>query len=79
MRLFQVESFIEHVFLEKHLEEWCPQSGPVREFMEVVCTTLSKNAFMTAAHKKDYIVWFRNYFEQPEQKDILRASGALEG
>ena len=73
-----MDSFIEHVFLEQHLESWCPETGPVREFMELVCTTLSKNAFMTADKKKEYILWFKNYFAQPEQKDILKVSGVIE-
>ena len=72
-----MESFIDHVFLEQHLASWCPESGPVREFMEVVCTALSKNAFMTAKRKEYYIKWFKNYFEQTHQKDILKITGAI--
>ena len=45
--------------------------------MEVVCTTLSKNAFMTAHKKEEYIFWFRDYFSQTDQRDILIASGAI--
>ena len=45
--------------------------------MEVVCTTLSKNAFMTAHKKEEYIMWFRDYFSQTDQRDILIASGAI--
>jgi len=75
----QMDSFIEHVFLERHVESWCPQSGPLRDFMEAVCTTLSKNAFMTVQKKLEYIDWFRDYFDQPHQKEILEISGALDG
>jgi len=75
----QMDSFIEHVFLERHVESWCPQSGPLRDFMEAVCTTLSKNAFMTVEKKVEYIDWFRDYFDQPHQKEILEISGALDG
>jgi len=75
----QMDSFIEHVFLERHVESWCPQSGPLRDFMEAVCTTLSKNAFMTVEKKLEYIDWFRDYFDQPHQKEILEISGALDG
>ena len=73
-----MESFVDHVFLERHLEPWCPPAGPLRDFMEVVCVTLSKNAFMTGAKKKDYIDWFRDYFNKPEPKEILKISGAIE-
>ncbi len=73
-----MDSFVDHVFLERHIESWCPADGPLRHFMEVVCTTLSKNAFMTVSKKLDYITWFKDYFEQPEQQEILRISGAIE-
>ncbi|XP_016992308.1 28S ribosomal protein S31, mitochondrial [Drosophila rhopaloa] len=62
--------FSEHIFLEQHLEEWCPNKGPVRHFMELVCVGLSKNPYVTAQEKKDHILWFRDYFEA--KKDILR-------
>lgn len=61
--------FSEHVLLEMFLEDWCPTSGPVRHFMELVCVGLSKNHFLTAKEKKDHIFWYRDYFE--EKKDLL--------
>ncbi|XP_058117286.1 small ribosomal subunit protein mS31 [Anopheles ziemanni] len=62
--------FTEHVFLEEHLESWCPRKGPIRHFMELVCVGLSKNHYITAQEKRDHIFWFRDYFEQ--KKDILK-------
>uniref|UniRef100_A0AAG5DTQ3 Small ribosomal subunit protein mS31 n=1 Tax=Anopheles atroparvus TaxID=41427 RepID=A0AAG5DTQ3_ANOAO len=62
--------FTEHVFLEEHLEPWCPRKGPIRHFMELVCVGLSKNHFITAQEKRDHIFWFREYFEQ--KKDVLK-------
>ena len=35
------DPFYNHVFLEHHLEPWCPRSGPIRQFMETVCLGLS--------------------------------------
>ncbi|KAH8300477.1 hypothetical protein KR018_008483, partial [Drosophila ironensis] len=61
--------FSEHIFLEQHLEEWCPNRGPIRHFMELVCVGLSKNPYITAQEKKEHILWFRDYFES--KKDIL--------
>lgn len=61
--------FSEHVLLENHLDGWCPQSGPVRHFMELVCVGLSKNHWYTAKEKKEHIFWYRDYFE--EKKDLL--------
>ncbi|XP_053687971.1 28S ribosomal protein S31, mitochondrial [Sabethes cyaneus] len=63
-------SFTDHIFLEEHLESWCPTRGPVRHFMELVCVGLSKNYFITAQEKKEHILWFRDYFEQ--KKDLLQ-------
>lgn len=73
-----MESFVDHVFLERHLEPWCPAQGPLRDFMDVVCVCLSKNPYMSGSKKVDYIHWFRDYFTAEEQQDILRIAGALE-
>ncbi|XP_017053386.1 28S ribosomal protein S31, mitochondrial [Drosophila ficusphila] len=62
--------FSEHIFLEQHLEDWCPSKGPIRHFMELVCVGLSKNPYVTAQEKKDHILWFRDYFQA--KKDILK-------
>jgi len=67
--------FTEHVFLEHHLEPWCPKKGPVRHFMELVCVGLSKNPYITVQMKLEHINWFRNYFE--EKKQILQDTGAI--
>lgn len=72
----QMEPFHEHVFLERHLEPWCPGRGPLRHFMELVCVALSKNPHITAGKKVETILWYRDYFEKPEHNDILRVSGA---
>lgn len=63
-------SFTEHIFLDEHLEPWCPKRGPIRHFMELVCVGLSKNYFITAQEKKEHILWFRDYFE--DKKDLLK-------
>ncbi|KAL1376204.1 hypothetical protein pipiens_017033 [Culex pipiens pipiens] len=58
------------IFLEDHLEPWCPKRGPIRHFMELVCVGLSKNYFISAHEKREHILWFRDYFEQ--KKDLLK-------
>lgn len=68
-------SFTEHIFLEKHLEPWCPTKGPIRHFMELVCVGLSKNPYLTVQAKKDHIEWFKNYFSS--KLDILSEVGAI--
>ncbi|XP_066250042.1 small ribosomal subunit protein mS31 [Euwallacea similis] len=67
--------FTEHVFLEEHLEPWCPPRGPIRHFMELVCVGLSKNSHLTIQAKKEHIEWFRNYFK--DKKELLQEVGAL--
>uniref|UniRef100_A0A182SMT9 Small ribosomal subunit protein mS31 n=1 Tax=Anopheles maculatus TaxID=74869 RepID=A0A182SMT9_9DIPT len=71
-------AFTEHVFLEEHLEPWCPSKGPIRHFMELVCVGLSKNHYITAQEKRDHIFWFRDYFEQKKEilKDIIVAESS---
>ncbi|XP_063883879.1 small ribosomal subunit protein mS31-like isoform X1 [Scylla paramamosain] len=59
--------FHEHVFLERHLEGWCPKRGPIRHFMELVCTGLSKNPHLTVERKQAHIEWYKNYFNQKEK------------
>ncbi|XP_061709365.1 small ribosomal subunit protein mS31 [Cydia pomonella] len=66
--------FSEHIFLDAHLEGWCPPKGPIRHFMELVCVGLSKNPFYTAQEKKDHIMWYKEYFES--KKDLLIDVGA---
>lgn len=61
--------FTEHIFLDRHLEGWCPPRGPVRHFMELVCVGLSKNPYYTVQQKIDHIDWFREYFA--EKKELL--------
>lgn len=73
-----VEPFHHHVFLEPHLDPWCPKKGPLRHFMELVCVGLSKNSHISAQRKVDHIIWYKNYFMKPEHKEILQVSGAFD-
>lgn len=62
--------FTEHIFLENHLEGWCPSRGPIRHFMELVCVGLSKNPYYSVQQKIDHINWYREYFDQ--KKELLQ-------
>ncbi len=75
---FQLEPFHEHVFLERHLDGWCPPRGPVRNFMELVCIGLQRNPYITVEKKREHLEWFRSYFLDPDRHDILKLSGAIE-
>lgn len=68
--------FSEHVFMERHLKGWCPKHGPVRQFMELVCIGLSKNAFMTVDEKVQHIMWYKDYFG--DKRELLQELGALD-
>lgn len=59
--------FHEHVFLQRHLEDGFPQHGPIRHFMELVVTGLSKNHHLTVSQKLEHIAWFRDYFLQKQE------------
>ncbi|NXP78510.1 RT31 protein, partial [Ramphastos sulfuratus] len=61
--------FHEHIFLEKHLENF-PKKGPIRHFMELVICGLSKNPYLSVKQKIEHIEWFQNYFE--EKKEFLQ-------
>ncbi|KAF1477908.1 28S ribosomal protein S31, mitochondrial, partial [Eudyptula minor novaehollandiae] len=61
--------FHEHIFLEKHLEDF-PKQGPIRHFMELVICGLSKNPYLSVKQKIEHIEWFQKYFE--EKKELLR-------
>ncbi|XP_023015411.2 small ribosomal subunit protein mS31 [Leptinotarsa decemlineata] len=67
--------FAKHIFLEEHLEPWCPSRGPIRHFMELVCVGLSKNPYLTVEAKKEHIDWYKNYFE--DKKKLLQEVGAF--
>eukprot|EP00092_Neocalanus_flemingeri_P024788 GFUD01026877.1.p1 GENE.GFUD01026877.1~~GFUD01026877.1.p1 ORF type:complete len:382 (-),score=91.35 GFUD01026877.1:44-1189(-) len=75
---YSSDPFYNHVFLEHNLEPWCPKMGPVRHFMEVVCLGLSKNPYVSSQKKLDTILWFKDYFERPENNEILIHSGFWE-
>ncbi|PSN36354.1 hypothetical protein C0J52_19732 [Blattella germanica] len=66
--------FTEHVFLERHIESWCPKKGALRHFMELVCVGLSKNPYITVEMKLEHINWFRDYFEN--KKQVIEAAEA---
>ncbi|NXA33845.1 RT31 protein, partial [Eudromia elegans] len=58
--------FHEHIFLEKHLEDF-PKQGPIRHFMELVICGLSKNPYLTVKQKIEHIEWFQKYFEEKQE------------
>lgn len=67
-------SFEEHIFMEEHLEGWCPDKGPIRHFMELVCVGLSKNHWLTVEEKKQHIFWYRDFFA--DKKSLIAEIGA---
>lgn len=68
--------FSEHVFMERHLKEWCPKSGPVCHFMELVCIGLSKNPYLTVQEKINHIIWYKDFFKS--KQNLLQELGAIQ-
>ncbi|CAK8671559.1 unnamed protein product [Clavelina lepadiformis] len=70
--------FYEHVFLEDKLNEgnWCPSTGPIRQFMNAVITVLSLNPYYSVKEKHEHIEWFRDYFL--EKESTLKRLGLIE-
>ncbi|KAL0125567.1 hypothetical protein PUN28_004586 [Cardiocondyla obscurior] len=68
--------FSEHVFMERHLKGWCPDLGPIRHFMELVCVGLSKNPYLTVQEKIQHIMWYKEYFKS--KQDLLQEIGAIQ-
>ena len=66
-------SFKEHVILD-HLYEGFPKTGEIRNFMELVITGLSQNAYLTPEEKKEHVDWFRRELETLSADDIKRMS-----
>lgn len=56
--------FTEHIFLDHHIEPWCPKEGPIKYFMELVLVGLSKNPYLTVQEKKETLDWYRDYFKK---------------
>lgn len=47
-----------------------PSSGPIRHFMELVCTGLSKNPYMSVDKKVDMLNWYEQYFDAAKQERL---------
>ena len=45
-------------------------TGPVRHFMEMVVTGLSKNPHYTAQEKREHVQWYRDYFAQFTDEEL---------
>lgn len=73
---YSEEKFHQHLFLDQHIQAWCPQSGPVRHFMELVCVGLSKNPYVSVQYKMDTLDWFKTYFYSQEINEVLVHQGA---
>lgn len=64
--------FHDHVFLERHLGNDFPASGPIRKFMSLVCLGLSQSPHLTVPEKVEHIRWFVGYFR--EKQSIIEAA-----
>ncbi|CAB3984115.1 28S ribosomal S31, mitochondrial-like [Paramuricea clavata] len=61
--------FDEHVFLEHLLNDF-PNTGNIRQFMELVVTGLQQNPYLNVQDKKEHIEWFREYFQNIPDEQV---------
>lgn len=61
--------FDEHVFLEHLLNDF-PNTGNIRQFMELVVTGLQQNPYLNVQDKKEHIEWFREYFQNMPDEQV---------
>ena len=55
-----------------HVHTYCV--GPVRRFMEMVVTGLSKNPYYTVKEKHQQIQWYKKYFSKFSPEDLQGAA-----
>ena len=45
-------------------------AGPVRHFMELVATGLSKNPYYSSTEKREHIEWYMKYFSKFPMEEL---------
>ena len=48
----------------------CLLTGPVRRFMEMVITGLSRNPYYTVEEKHQQVQWYKDYFSKFSMEDL---------
>lgn len=64
--------FTDHVFLDRLTRDF-PRVGPARNFIDLVVLGLSRNPDMTVEEKKQYVVWYGDYFRE---KGLMGETGS---
>ena len=54
-------------------------AGPVRHFMEMVVTGLSKNPHYSAMEKREHVQWYRGYFAQFSDEELQALPSSTAG
>ncbi|CAI8016262.1 28S ribosomal protein S31, mitochondrial [Geodia barretti] len=70
--------FEDHVLLN-HLLKGFPSRGPVRHFIEMVVTGLSKNPHYSAREKREHVQWYRDYFAQFSDEELQALPSSTAG
>ena len=55
--------FTDHVFLDRLTRDF-PKAGAARNFIDLVVLGLSRNPDMSVEEKKQYVVWYGDYFRE---------------
>lgn len=61
--------FQDHVLLD-HLISDLPKKGPVRKFMQLVVTGLSKNPHYTVEEKQAHVQWYKDIFSTMSDEEV---------
>ncbi|KAI6649801.1 28S ribosomal protein S31, mitochondrial [Oopsacas minuta] len=64
-------SFKDHVILDHFYKDF-PKTGEIRNFMELVITGLSQNAYLTPEEKKEHIDWFKKEISTLSKDEIKK-------
>jgi len=64
------------VFLQSELQSF-PAKGALRDFIDLVTVSLSKNPYLTIQQKREHIDWYKKYFKEKEV--ILKTKLGEEG
>lgn len=62
--------FYDHIDLDQYIEG-VEAETPVADFLYLAVTGLAKNPYLTAAEKKENVLWFKDYFQQKGTLDDL--------
>ncbi|KAF6768938.1 hypothetical protein AHF37_12726, partial [Paragonimus kellicotti] len=56
-------SFVDHTFLDRHIDPELLECGPIASFMELACQGLAQNPNFMVEQKREHLKWYAAYFK----------------